>query len=80
MKRTRRQLFSCLTALIVSLGGLSRAAENESRIVAKSPSGDWRVELKGEEFWIVSTRERWARGKIAGGVGRAGAGGISFFA
>lgn len=56
MKLNRRQHFSCLTALILSLGGLSRAAENESRIVARSPSGDWRVELKGEEFWIVSTK------------------------
>jgi hypothetical protein len=56
MNRSRRQLFPCLTALIVSLSGLSRAAENESRIVAKSPSGDWRVELKGEEFWIVSAK------------------------
>ncbi len=64
MKRIRRQLFPCLTALIVSLSGLSRAAENESRIVAKSPSGDWRVELKGEEFWIVSTRNAGPEEKL----------------
>lgn len=64
MKRSRRQLFSCFTVLIVSLGGLSRAAENNGRTVATSPSGDWRVELKGEEFWIVSTKNAGPEGKL----------------
>lgn len=64
MNRSRRQLFPCLTALIVSLSGLSRAAENESHIVARSPSGDWRVELKGEEFWIFSTKNAGPEEKL----------------
>lgn len=56
MKPTRRQLFSCLTTLIVTLGELSSAAENERRILATSPSGEWRVEVKDGEFWIVSSK------------------------
>ena len=80
MKRTPHQFFSYLVALMVIPGGLSSAAENENRILATSSSGGWRAELKGEEFWIVSIQECWAGGKIAGGVSREDAGGISFFA
>ena len=56
MSRPGRQLHSCVTALITTFAGLCSAADNESRIVATSPSGDWHVELKGEELWIVSPK------------------------
>jgi uncharacterized protein YecT (DUF1311 family) len=63
MKRTLRQLFSCLVAFIV-IPGLSSAAENENRILATSSSGEWRVELRGEEFWIVSTKNAGQEEKL----------------
>ena len=33
-------------------------------ILATSPSGDWRVELKGEEFWVVSTKNAGPEEKL----------------
>jgi hypothetical protein len=50
------RLFSFTAALFLGLSGASRAAEDESRILATSPSGNLRVEQKGEDFWIVSTK------------------------
>ena len=51
-------------ALMVTLGGLSSAAENENRVLATSSNGDWRVEVKGEEFWIVSTKNAGPEEKL----------------
>jgi lysozyme inhibitor LprI len=57
MKRNLGRLFFFTAVLFVVIGGSSRAAENEGRILASSPSGNLRVQQRGEEYWVVSNKD-----------------------
>jgi hypothetical protein len=52
MRRNLRGVFSFAAALVVGL-----AAADESRLLATSRSGELRVEQRGEEYWVVSSKD-----------------------
>ena len=58
MRRNLRGTFSFVAALMVGLTAPGRAtAADESRLLATSRSGELRVEQRGEEYWVVSSKD-----------------------
>ena len=58
MRRNLRRFFSFAAAAVVGLTAASRAtAADEGRLLATSRSGELRVEQRGEEYWVVSSKD-----------------------
>jgi len=58
MRRNLRGVFSFAAALVVGLTAAGRAtAADDSRLLARSRSGELRVEQRGEEYWVVSSKD-----------------------
>ena len=58
MRRNLRRFFSFAAVLVVGLTAAGRAtAADEGRLLATSRSGELRVEQRGEEYWVVSSKD-----------------------